>query len=266
MAGYLMRESAPLTEAEWARLDELVAGVARKLLVGRRVLPLFGPLGAGVQTVPVDSFDLVSEEGIRRSGRAFLVPKLLSKEFILGWQDIETGRSGQMPLELSPAAAAASACALAEDTLIFRGDGDRGGLLNAKGHLSVEMSDWAAAGAFNDVLAAVQKLQESAIPDNYALVVSPAGYALMQKPFGNSGALELSLVRELMTAGVYQTPVLKPTEAVIIATGPQNADLAVGIDLAAAYVDQIDMDHRFRLLETITLRVKRAQAICTICR
>jgi uncharacterized linocin/CFP29 family protein len=74
------------------------------------------------------------------------------------------------------------------------------------------------------------------------------------------------MVRELMTAGVFQTPVLKPNEAVIIAAGPQNADLAVGIDLAAAYVDQVDMDHRFRLLETIVLRVKRAQAICTICR
>ncbi|HPC45309.1 MAG TPA: family 1 encapsulin nanocompartment shell protein [Candidatus Latescibacteria bacterium] len=266
MADYLLRENAPLTEQEWAKVDELVTSVASRLLVGRRVLPLFGPLGAGVQTVPVDTFDLASEEGIRRSGRVFVVPRMIAREFILGWQDIETGRSGVLPLELSPAAAAASACALAEDTLIFRGDAESDGILNAEGCLGTKMSDWATEGAFNDILAAVQKLQENGITEKPALVVSPAGYALMQKPFGNTGALELAFVRELMPAGVFQTPVLKSSEAVVIATGPQNADLAVGVDLSVGYVDQVDMDHRFRVLETLALRVKRPQAICTITR
>ena len=53
MSDYLMRDDAPFSEKEWAKLDELVVDVARKLLVGRRFIHLTGPLGVGVQTVPV---------------------------------------------------------------------------------------------------------------------------------------------------------------------------------------------------------------------
>jgi len=48
MADYLMRDDAPLSDAEWEKLDERVASVASKRLVGRRVLPVHGPLGADV--------------------------------------------------------------------------------------------------------------------------------------------------------------------------------------------------------------------------
>ena len=44
MSDYLMRDDAPFSEKEWAKLDELVVDVARKLLVGRRFIHLTGPL------------------------------------------------------------------------------------------------------------------------------------------------------------------------------------------------------------------------------
>ncbi len=268
MAGYLMRDAAPLNEAEWSRLDDIVTGVAKRMLVGRRLLPLFGPLGPAVQTVPVDTYGgIVPDAGgepVRQSGRAFLVPKELHKDFVLNWQDIEVGRNGQIPLELSTAAAAAAIIALAEDKLVFRGGKDGEGIMTAKGRLKVAMGDWATKGAFSDITAALQKLYEAGFPDRYALVVSPSGYAQMQRPYGNTGALEISLVRELCADGVYQTSVLDPGEAVVISTGPENLDLAVGVDLSVAYLDNIDMDHRFRVFETVALRIKRPKAICTI--
>ena len=268
MAEYLMRENAPLKEDEWSHLDDLVAETARRILVGRRVVPLFGPLGAAVQTVPVGTFGGVgpgtSGKPVRQVDRKYLVLQEITKDFILNWQDIEAARSGIMPMHLGPAAAAAATCAVAEDTLIFRGDKGIEGLMTVKGRLESPMGDWAAKGAFGDITAALQKLQENSFPDHYALVVSPAGYAQMQRPYGNTGALEIALVRELVTDGVYQTPVLKPSEAVLIATGPQNMDLAVGIDLSVAYLDTEDMDHRFRVVETLALRVKQPTALCTI--
>mgnify|MGYP001828542470 CR=1 FL=1 len=55
MMDYLMRDDAPLTEAEWERLDELVVSTARRLLVGRRFIELAGPVGMGTQVMPLDT-------------------------------------------------------------------------------------------------------------------------------------------------------------------------------------------------------------------
>ena len=50
MSDYLMRDAAPLSAEEWAKLDEVVVNTAKTLLVGRRFIELTGPLGAGRAT------------------------------------------------------------------------------------------------------------------------------------------------------------------------------------------------------------------------
>ena len=53
MADYLMRDQY-LSEEQWDQIDVTVMDVARRNLVGRRVIPLFEPFGLGVQTIHVD--------------------------------------------------------------------------------------------------------------------------------------------------------------------------------------------------------------------
>ena len=60
MPDFLGHAENPLREEEWARLNETVIQVARRSLVGRRILDIYGPLGAGVQTVPHDEYQGVS--------------------------------------------------------------------------------------------------------------------------------------------------------------------------------------------------------------
>ncbi len=268
MADYLMREDAPLSEHEWEHLDKLVVGIAKRQLVARRILPLFGPLGAAVLTVPVDSFEGVGggDEAVRRSSRSYVELRQISKDFVLNWQDIEAAHKGIVPIALGPAGAAAASCVAAEDELLFRGADDAGvtGLMNAEGASGVPISDWSKESPFGDVTAAIQKLNENRCPGPYSLVVSPAGYASMQRPYENTGALEIALVRELVSDGVYQSPVLKSDEALLLADGVPNVDLAVGVDLSVAYLGPEEMDHRFRVFETVALRIKRPEAICII--
>ena len=159
MSDYLMRDDAPFSDEEWEKLDELVVGVARKLLVGRRFIQLTGPLGAGVQTVPVPAVGsaeacLHDQEGcaceagecevIQVTGHKFLSLPLIHQDFRLAWRDIEASRRMGWPLELGPAAAASAACARAEDELIFHGHPEHGyeGLLNATGRHTVSLDDW----------------------------------------------------------------------------------------------------------------------------
>ncbi|MED4974233.1 family 1 encapsulin nanocompartment shell protein [Geobacillus proteiniphilus] len=47
---------APLTSSQWDELDELVIETARRQLVGRRFIDLYGPLGEGVQSVANDIY------------------------------------------------------------------------------------------------------------------------------------------------------------------------------------------------------------------
>ena len=61
MMDVLGRESAPINAALWKQIDETVIETARKLLIGRRFLSLAGPLGAGAQSVIVDSAAMEEE-------------------------------------------------------------------------------------------------------------------------------------------------------------------------------------------------------------
>ena len=52
---YLSRDSAPFSEEFWGRIDDTIVDSASRILIGRRFLTLYGPLGAGAQSINIDS-------------------------------------------------------------------------------------------------------------------------------------------------------------------------------------------------------------------
>jgi len=251
MADFLMREDAPLTPAEWAAIDEMVVNVARKQLVGRRFVPLAGPFGAGAQVVPVGAGD----------DRAFIPVTTIQHDFKLAWADVAHSRQYGTPLELAPAAMAAAACAQAEDKMIFAG------LMKAKGVLKEKLGDWGTVGqAFADVVRVTGRLVEAGAYGPYAVVLPPAQYALLHRVYGEVGQLEIAMIREAATGGVFQSPALAPDQALVVSVEPQNFDLAVAQDLVTAYLGPDGLDHAFRVFEKLALRVKRPAAICWLTR
>jgi uncharacterized linocin/CFP29 family protein len=89
-------------------------------------------------------------------------------------------------------------------------------------------------------------------------------YAHMHQIHGNSGVLEINHVREICTAGVFQTPVLKKDQGALVSVGIQNFDIALAQDLVTAYMGAEQMNHPFRVFESLVLRLKRPGAICTL--
>ena len=73
---YLARNASPLSSEQWAQLDDVVTNVARSSLVGCRFIPVFGPIGAGVQSIAdgvftglnVGAVDDLGEEEYQLSG------------------------------------------------------------------------------------------------------------------------------------------------------------------------------------------------------
>ena len=268
---------SPLNPKEWEMLEETVVGVARKQLIGRRFIDIYGPLGQGVQSVTNDIFEETSLGGLSLRGdslslststkRVNLTIPILFKDFILYWRDIQQAKTLDMPIDMSPAANAAIQCSRLEDDLIFNGstEFDLPGLMNVKGRLTHIRSDWMESGkAFADVVEAINKLLQMGHTGPYALIVSPQLYSLLHRVHQGTNVLEIEHIRELVTDGVFQTPVIKGNAGVVVATGKHNLDLAIAEDFDTAFLGDEHMNHYFRLYECVALRIKRPSAICTL--
>lgn len=275
---FLAHQESPLRADELTRLNETVIEVARRSLVCRRFIDLYGPLGAGVQTVAYDEFtgvspgvvDIVGEEGtapVFSDRRTFKTIPLVYKDFLLHWRDIEAARAHNMPLDVSAAAGAAAFCAQREDHLILFGDEKlrHEGLMTTKERTVIDLLDWSQAGnAYRNIVDATEKLLANGHYGPYAVVVSPRLYAMMHRVFEKTGVLEIETVRKLAADGVYQSNLLKHEVAVVVSTGRENLDLAVAMDLSVAYLGAERMNHPFRVLESLLLRIKHPDAICTV--
>jgi len=277
VADFLLRDMAPLTPEEWASIDRAVEDTARHVLVGRRFIHIHGPLGAGVQAIPVSTYaaidggviDFVGREQalVSPEVRRFQALPLVYRDFLLHWRDIEASRQFGIPLELGAAMAAAAFVAQREDDLIFNGNVEIGfsGLLQAEGRNTIPMGNWRDAGVgFNDVVAATQRLVSARFFGPYALVLSPQLYAAINRIHDGTGVLEIEQIAKLMADGVHQSPILPEPTAVVISSGPQNMDLVIALDLSVAYLQVENLNHYFRVMEILLPRIKRPGAICAI--
>lgn len=277
MYDFLDRESAPLREEDWKQIDQLVVEVARRQLVGRRVVPVFGPLGAGAQDVDYDVFAGTDEAVVSTLGEASdpvharrrvheHLP-MIYKDYMLYWRDLESAKMLGTPLDLGACAAAASFVAQKEDDLIFNGHEDLGypGLTTVEGRQQLKASDWNQAGsALADVVSATRMLLDAGFYGPYALIVSPHAFSQMHRMYANSGVLEINHVREIASGGVFQCPQLRGKIGLVVSMGLQNFDLAIGQDLITSYLGPEKMNHPFRVFESLVLRIKRPASIVTL--
>jgi uncharacterized linocin/CFP29 family protein len=276
VAEYLQRDQAPFGPAEWAAIDQAVVRTAQSVLVGRRFISLVGPFGPGVEALPndvlagggggrIDLLGTAEDEVLTIESRRFLALPLLYKDFWIHWRDLESSRLIGVPLDVGKPAAAAAATAQTEDRLIFDGDAALGlpGLRSVEGRHRVPMSNWDTMGrAFGDVVEGVRVLTEAGFTGPYALAVSPRLYADLNRIFDATGVLELEQVEKLARRGVYPTAALPEPGAILIDSGAQNLDLAVGLDLSTAYLESNNLNHHLRVLESLVLRIRRPGAIC----
>jgi len=243
---FLSREGSPLPEALWEKIDETVVSAAKKALVGRRFLSLYGPLGAGIQSINVDDFAALGEtEGspVKTLGRQYVELPVLYKDFFILWRDIENSERLGLPVDLSAAMNAAVQAARQEDELVF------GGLLSVKGARKIKKGDWSTGETpVTDVCQGLTYFTEAGIIGKAALIVSPDLYLQLQRIQPGTGITEYERVKE-------------QNKAVLVNPQPQYMDLAVGQDLATAYLETRDLNHYLRILETVLLRVKNKDAI-----
>lgn len=264
---YLSREAAPFTEEMWASIDQAVVEAAKEVLIGRRFMPFFGPVGPGLNAAEIASPE--KEESFKdgfsiMEGRRLVRVPQLYEDFWIYWRDIEGSRRVGFPLDTAAARCAAQKLARREDQMIFYGVKAYGldGLLTAKGVGSQPLGKWGTGEeAFMAVAQALSTLTGKGKLGRYALVLSPDLYVALHHIQSGTGILELDRVKNLVGGGVFNAPVLEAKTALLVCAQPQYLDFMVGQDISVAYTELVDLNHHLRILETAVLRIKDPEAI-----
>lgn len=264
---YLARNDAPISAELWQQIDSIVIGEARKHMVCRRFLDIYGPLGAGASHVPVDTADKdeVFEDNMARvMGRPLAELPMLYQDFAVFWREIAEAEAAGRPLDLSAAAAAAQKSAKQEDTLILFGNEKLGveGLFTTQKAAKLKRGDWSTGeDAFKNVAQGIAYMSSNSMLGRYALIVSPDVYLQLQRLQPNVGLLELDRIKSLVGDRVYPVGPYGMDKAALVCAEPQYMDLALGIDLSVGYLEQKDFNHYFRIAETAALRLKNPKAV-----
>lgn len=265
---YLSRDDAPFSSELWNQIDQTVVSGIKQIVVGRRFLPMHGPLGGGVQTATVDApghSEDFGEDGFVSTSRRSLteVPQLYA-DFWLYWRDMEHAKDNDRNVELSAARSAAFNIARTEDRMIFYGNERLGmkGLLTVEGSQKIKRNDWSQGeDAFQDVAAGVTLLEQADRLGRYALIVSSDLYVQLERLQANTGLLERQRIADYLGGRLFKTTVLQPNTALLGCCESPYMDLLVGQDFATAYLEMVDLNHHLRIMETALLRIKAPNAI-----
>lgn len=254
MTDYLMREDAPLDQDGWANVDGMVVDVIKKNLVGRRFMTLVGPLGWGVEQAPLFGFEEEAGAYVASGSTRYLPLTEIREEFLLRAKHLAMVEQTRYDLDLGAVAMAATKLANREDEIVI------GGLVEQAENVS-ELGVWDKVGKpFATISQAVATLRSDGFDGPYAAVMNPGMYARLAGLMRH-GQRELEMVKRLLEGGLYQSTMLDDDLVMVVSPHEWNFDLVVGQDVSTAYLGNEGLDHRFRIFETLALRVKRPGAV-----
>jgi uncharacterized linocin/CFP29 family protein len=265
----------PLTGEEWEEMNKAIRKIGNSSIT-RRFIESTEEIGAGAQTAPTKSIvgitqgkkGLMGEDGSRVNAittGAGIIP-IIYKDFILHWRDIEQSRLTRQGVPLAKAAAAAFCCTRAEERFVLFGDRAKRyeGLMNADGRCVLTNLRWDRRGdAFENFRKAIRLLMSKGHGGPYAALVSPKIHADMHRIIDDTSLPEIVYVKELITGGVFTSPMIKNETGMVISTGRQNLELVVAVDMSVAFLGSKQMNLPFRVFKAIYLRILRSDAICT---
>jgi len=264
---FLARDTVSFSEEFWERIDKTVVSTVKNHLIGRRVLPLFGPLGPGATSINIDTVSVTEEDKdgfVKTNGRRFVEIPQIYEDFSILWRDIEHSEATGIPLDLSKVMLAAQALAQKEDRLIFFGSEFLGheGIFTTPGVPTLQRKDWLVGdNAYTDIAAGLAMFRSKGIIGSCNLVLSPDLYVQLHRIIPGLGMTEAERISKLLNGNVFESYVLGTNKAVFLCAEPQYMDLVVGKDIETGYLESKDFNHVFRILETVALRIKMKDAI-----
>lgn len=263
---FLARSDAPIDDVLWNKIDTAVVETVKENIVGRRFIPVEN-VGMKAQFTKIDSFEKeeVFKDGfVQTTNRKVVeIPQIYS-DFWINWRDLSYSSEQESDLDLSQALSAAEQIARLEDGMIFYGNKDLkiDGLLTVSGSQKIKLSDWTKdENAFMDISNAINMLEKSSRYSNHTLIVSSDLYIALQRIQPGTGEIEAHRIKKLIGNSIIKSTVLEDKTALLVSAQKQYLDLVLGQDIATSYLEAVDLNHHFRILETAILRIKAPNAI-----
>jgi uncharacterized linocin/CFP29 family protein len=264
---YLNRGNASFSKEIWESIDEAAVGAAREVLTGRRFLEVDGPYGVGLTAIEAGEEGYCRQPAPDEAGavlsKASAIP-MLRKGFGLSVRRIEGYESMGQPLDLRSVEDAAEAVARREEEFIYYGQPDYGleGLLTAKGRNEVQCEDWSKIEqALENVLSAVNHLDDNGFHGPYALALSPSWYNLLFRRYEGTDMLQLEHLKRLCEVGVFKAEI---EGAVLV--DPRAGRIIDGQDMMTGYSTNDGIHHQMFISESLVMRMEEPGAICTLTR
>jgi uncharacterized linocin/CFP29 family protein len=257
---HLARDEAPFAPEVWHALDSAMEKTARSHLVGRRLLPVDGPFGLGLKSVPLG--DEESESGLITSRS--LPVLMINEEFSLGVRDVASYERDGVTLDTRPVTQAARECSRLEDEVVFNGGPGVPGLLSVEGSHRAQLTPWDEVGtAANDIIAAITQLDDAGYHGPYSMALAPQRYNLLFRLLSRGDRSELEHIVTMVTDGVHKSSALRQG-GVLVATETPCASIVLGQDMNIGFLDLEGSSYEFFVSESLTLRVQQPSAICVL--
>lgn len=228
-------------------LREYLYKLADNTRVFRHYLPIV-KIGRGVDAVPLE----------RENVRIVVPLEEISRSFVITQRSIDYSRYSRQPLDIGGALNIVVQFALDEDKKIL----DR--LLATEESLKFVASNWDEPGvAVAEVAKAVQELIRNGVTAPYIVFVSPSRYAKLVAVHERTGVMEITRLKALVK-DVVPTPILSDDIVVVVSSTPAVLDIVLGGDTEIEYIGPEDGIHKFRLWETLTIRVRNPKGIAIL--
>lgn len=263
VSGRLQR--GPLSERTWSVVNDAVIAAARHVLAARRIATFDGPKGWDYVAAPLGSLTpCQTKEGRAVVCTPNVVPLVeVRAEFRLPWPAVQAFERGGPALDTRAAEEAAREVALAEDRIAFYGEPTGTGFLTSPGSPCVRAGDWTRPGQIvDDVLKALEALDQRGVPGPYEAVLSPGGYYAYLRAAAEGGYPAARQLKPVL-AGVHRSEALRGRGA-IFATRGQDFVLSVGGDLSVGYRYHDSDAVHLACLETVAAQLNTPEAVCLI--
>ena len=243
--------SSTLTPEELRAIQDRVRETVANVRRFRKYVATYSA-GPGLDSVPVEE---VSPGPTVAAARSVVPLKELAVGFSISQRQIEYARARGEAVYSASIDGAAARLAYDEDSAIL------GEILANPKVKVINISTWDAAGsAVSEVSNAANLLYANYIPEPYILFVSPGRYSKLLTVVERTGVMELTRVKSLVK-DVVVIPQLKDDTAILMSVHQSVIDIAVGVDTALVYLGAGDGEHRFRLWETLAVRIKNPAGV-----
>jgi uncharacterized linocin/CFP29 family protein len=259
---HLLREHAPITQANWSVIDDEARERLTPALAARKLVDFRGPHGWEYSAAPLGRVGPLADapgERLDAAQRRVQPVVELRAGFALSRAELRDADRGAADADLAPLDVAAHRIATAENRAVFHGWEAAGitGIAQASTHDAITLGDDCARYPLH-VAQAVEALLRAGVAGPYGLALGPAAYTRVLETSEHGGYPLLDHLRKIIGGPLVWAPGVDG--AVVVSQRGGDFLFDAGEDLSIGY-DAHDADAvELYLLESFTFRVATPEA------